>query len=333
MDKNSIIEYLQGNATEEQKQALLEWIRKSPENAKYFASVKDLYVFSSMQSSDAGSFAIESKRTVKSRAWRLVALGVAASLLVALVVDIAVRSNSVRHDDDRVQLSEVKKDYIHTIYTEKGVKGEVTLPDGSMVRMNSDTRIVFPDQFTGSTREVFVSGEAYFDVVSNPDVPMIVTASKNFSLKVLGTAFNVRSYDNEISATATLYRGSIELTSKQPNSDKMQTIMLVPNQTYVINATLNSGKVQPADTVTTKAWLRGELIFDDTPMSDVIKELNRWYGTEFTVLDRTVYNTKLSADFKSCSIREIMDVIKFCSPIDYKITDNQVTLCIKNSVL
>lgn len=226
----------------------------------------------------------------------------------------------LKQEQIRINLAEIPAEKLHTIYTEKGVKSTVQLPDGSTVQLNSDTKITFPDNFVGDTREVELSGEAYFKVKTDSLKPLIVNTKKGFQVKVLGTEFNVKSYDNDNTAQATLYQGSINLIT--PTA----TTVVKPNEQAVIETNKVVKLVVPSVIADTKAWTEGRLVFEETRMSEVVKMLERWHGVKMIVKDPKILNYTITANFNSESIYQIMYIIKNCSLVDYKIMGNVVTL-------
>ena len=268
------------------------------------------------------------------RNWnRISCYGAAAAIFIALCVNIGLMLDKESGGEvlqKRDLLSGMPANYLHTIYTNRGVKGEVTLPDGSVVKLNSDSRIVFPDKFSGSTREVYVSGEAYFSVVTNPDTPMIVFTNMNLMVKVYGTEFNLRAYPEDHNARATLFKGRIDMLSRETGGKDKVLAVIKPNESFVLKESREPVYILKADTLQQGAWRYGKLIFDLTPMDAVIRELERWHGAEFVVKDPSIYKLKFSANFKQESLVQILEILKFCSDIDYRLDDeNKVTLFYK----
>src|ERR1019366_6846207 len=105
------------------------------------------------------------------------------------------------------------------------VKSKIVLSDGSVVTLNSETTLRYPAEFNGQTREVYLDGEAFFDVAKDHKHPFIVHAGK-MNVRVLGTAFNIKSYANDATSETTLIRGAIEVTMSDRPSDR---IILKPN--------------------------------------------------------------------------------------------------------
>lgn len=339
MTKQLIIKYISGKATESEQQSVLDWVALNNDNFKYYITLKNLWVSQNMPNSKASASEIvqiknsinsSSKQSNKFSFNTIIKYAVAGSIIILLGLNLnfLIRNKhpQVSTDRERILLSYLPQEYKHTLYTNNGVKGYVRLPDGSQVWLNSASKIEYPDKFSGDTREVEISGEAFFDVISNPEMPMIVNTNKDFRVEVLGTKFNIRSYDNDNEAQTTLFSGSITLTRKLGNSTRELITQLSPKESFIIRSKQAPLLIKQADTTKQKAWKEGKLLFESTPISEVIKMLERWHGTEFQVLDDEVLNYKITANFKSESIIQIMEMIQFCSFVDYSLNGNKVTL-------
>ena len=206
------------------------------------------------------------------------------------------------------------------------------LPDSSKVWLNSDSRITYPEYFSGETRNISLSGEAYFEVTKDSIHPMIVKTDRNFSIEVIGTSFNLKCYKNDNNIEATLYSGIIKANYNNVATLKNETLTLKPNESFIYNeskaiGTSNNNKpFYYPEPEKLKAWKDGTLIFNETPMLEVIKILERWHGTTFIITDKEIYNYNLSAEFKSESIIQILEIMKLIMPIDYNYSNNVVTL-------
>ncbi|MEG0517834.1 MAG: DUF4974 domain-containing protein [Bacteroidales bacterium] len=213
---------------------------------------------------------------------------------------------------------------MNTYYTENGVKARVLLPDSSVVWLNSGSRIVYPKNFDSDKRRVSFEGEGYFDVVRNPEWPMEVVTPKGMKVEVLGTKFHIKSYDNDQEEQATLFSGRIDISKSSGSKKVLDMRVLKPRESLRFT---NAGKVvltAVADTTKKVAWKKGELLFEQTPMSEVIKMLERWHGVKVVVQDPAVLSYTFTADFSSESIVQIFELFRFTSPIDYIIEDNKV---------
>lgn len=339
MTKCLLIKYISGNTSPQEDELVHKWIHADSRNLRYFAELKSVWIFQNMPTESArnmsadvdgnitasvGTFSV--LRVIRSPKKIMVAAVIIAMLgfNVCLLVDKYI--GKPKELTDRVLLGTIPDGYKHTVYTNKGTKATVELPDGSKVWLNADSKITFPDKFMGSTREVQICGEAFFDVVSDSLQPMIVSTNKNFKIRVLGTKFNVKSYDNDADAKTTLVSGIVELIEEKAGEGEVVIAKLSNEESYTIKNNATVGVVAKSDTTKQIAWKNGCLIFDSTPLSEVIKQLERWHGTKFKVDDPSILNFRYTAEFNSESVVQIMEMLKFISRLDYSIKDNVVHL-------
>jgi ferric-dicitrate binding protein FerR (iron transport regulator) len=269
----------------------------------------------------------EGNRRLHYKGWLLSAAAV-VSILLALNISFMVfnsKQSIITESAPRVLITDFPAEQLYTLSTNKGVKAFAELPDGTKVWLNSDSKLTFPYTFLGPTREVALSGEVFFDVAQDSLSPMIITTNRGFMVKVLGTKFNIKSYANDSEARTTLLSGALEIIKIEMVAGKLKQTSIVLNnqQSYIVSDNESTKLVPVSDTIKQTAWRNGKLIFDYTPLTEVIKQLERWHGVEFLVEDRAAYDIKLTAEFEQESIIQIMEMIKFCSTIDYQIQDRR----------
>ncbi len=347
MRKALLIKYVAGEATEQEQQEVLVWANKSDLNMNYLTSLKITYISAHMpvtEASEADLAAIKNEIMHRKRdeemllsrnryrIFSFISIAAAAVAVIAFILkpDSFSREevkqtllSDIREGRVELALSDMPQEALQTVYTEKGVKSSIVLPDGSLVKLNSDSKITYPVKFIGSTREVSISGEAYFNVVSDSLHPMIVTTVKGSKIKVLGTEFNVKSYEDDVEETTTLYSGKISLIAGGSANEKV----LLPAQQAVVDIQEKVMSIsKPSALQETKAWTEGKIIFDETPLDEVVKILERWHGVEITSRDSKILKYKITANFESESIYQIMYIIKNCALVDYTIDGKKVTL-------
>jgi len=162
-----------------------------------------------------------------------------------------------------------------TLSTPRKGQYRMTLPDGTKVWLNAESSLKFPTQFAGNSREVELRGEGYFEVSHNATKPFIVN-TRGQKLKVLGTKFNINSYENETAILTTLVSGSVELTNTQ---NKTQ-VKLKPGQQGILRSLSSNFSVDNVDTEVFTAWTSNDFHFDSTPLKEVFKQLERWYDID-----------------------------------------------------
>ncbi len=157
---------------------------------------------------------------------------------------------------------------MNTMSTPKGGQYRLILPDGTKVWLNAASSITFPVVFTGGQRRVTVNGELYFDVAKNHKQPFIVDINEKSRVEVLGTGFNINSYEDEGAIKTTLLEGSIKINA---------ATILKPGQQAIIMSDKESPLVQQADIIKTLAWKNGMFDFNDADLHSVMHQLERWY--------------------------------------------------------
>nr|WP_295928779.1 FecR family protein [uncultured Dyadobacter sp.] len=168
-----------------------------------------------------------------------------------------------------------------TVSTGKGQMQTIMLPDGSRVILNASSSISYEKQWNGkATREVTLEGEAFFDVAHNPSQPFFVKTGR-MEIRVLGTAFNVKSWNAQRIFETTLVRGKVTIKDHQAPENK-ETV-LQPNEQAVLSP--QSAKLETA-TITVHEdsyWHKGRLIFEDEPVEVIARELEKWYHVKISV--------------------------------------------------
>ena len=240
-----------------------------------------------------------------------------------LASNIFLHGEVAEKADDRNVLSAENVE----VFTHKGVVSKVLLPDSTVVWMNAGTKLQYPSDFSDGLREVHISGEAFFEVKRDESRPMVITTNRNAGISVLGTSFLVKSYEDEDISKVTLFNGSVRYSD--PDREDLN-IIPKPGESIICSKADSSFKVVEINDLSREiAWRDGNLIFDKTPMRDVIRTLERWYGTEFKILNESIYNYTLTATFYSESVTQVMELIKYCIPVKYAKENNVVTIYLK----
>jgi hypothetical protein len=165
----------------------------------------------------------------------------------------------------------------NTLTTQKGQQYPLTLSDGTEIFLDASTSIRFPVAFTGNDREVTINGRAYFHVAENKALPFYVIKGDR-KVRVYGTQFNVSAYDNEKDIKVTLVQGSVQV------SNGKKATMITPGQQAVLSIGTEDIKViENADVEQAIAWKNGIISMHHADMSDILKEIERWYDVEVVV--------------------------------------------------
>lgn len=161
----------------------------------------------------------------------------------------------------------------HTLAVSKGAEFQLILPDGTKVWLNSDSELKYPNVFNAKTRQVYLKGEAYFEVTHSEHQPFIVKAG-DCAIRVLGTAFNVSSYAGEKQIVTTLVKGKVAYAAGNNRGE------LTPGEQCIYGKETQKAKVQKVDVNRFISWKNGLFIFDHATMEELGKQISRWYNVE-----------------------------------------------------
>ena len=204
-------------------------------------------------------------------------------------------------------------------------KGEyfVVLGDGTKVWINSDSRLEFPNRFSGKIREVDLKGEAYFEVMPDPEKPFYVRVGES-RVRVLGTAFNVMAYQEERQTEVALLQGKVSVNV----ADK--TYMLVPGEIVTLDRESGQAIVRKGDVEAMVDWKAGRFNFEDMPLEKLTQRLARWYGVSFVFEDDMVKELRFSgAVTKYRTLDYVLDMISKTTDVEFGLQQGKVVASLK----
>ena len=229
---------------------------------------------------------------------------------------------TINNDTIAVVLNE-KSAAMNQIIIPYGKRSEITLSDGTHIWLNSGSQLSYPTEFQKESREVYLSGEAFFDVQPDPGKPFYVV-TRDIKIKVLGTSFNVSSYTEDNTIQTVLVKGKV---SAGKNNLFAKTIELVPGERMTYQKMEENIVKDQVDVRLYDSWIKGYLIFDNIPITDVYKKLERYYNLKINAedgLEKITFSGKL--DLKE-NIKEVLDNISFASSV--KVLENNGSYLIK----
>jgi transmembrane sensor len=169
----------------------------------------------------------------------------------------------------------------NTMHTPKGRQFQLVLPDGTKVWLNAASSIKYPTQFIGNERRVEVTGEAYFEVVKNAQLPFIVGIPQGSEVKVLGTHFNINAYDDEDAIKTTLLEGSIRIGNRQSAMEAERAVVLKPGEQAVLSRAHPPLTIHHSPNLEqVLAWKNGLFNFNGYDIKAVMREIGRWYDLD-----------------------------------------------------
>lgn len=273
----------------------------------------------------------EKSRRKKMYRWIMATTGLAAMLFLAIAIWPAFEKNKVP-----VHMNEV--------VTQGGSKTTIHLPDGSSVILNTGSSITYNKDFGIAAREIYLKGEAFFQIARNEALPLTVHAG-NVGIIVKGTEFNVKAYAEDSTVETSLITGAIEVYSQ---ADPERKILLRPNEKILIGktATISSspsakpvintgqelftlGKITPNPTdssINEIAWIENKLVFYKEPFETLAKKMESWYNVSIYFKDEKLNHLTFTGSFEKEDIVEALDALRQITDFDYEIENRTVTI-------
>lgn len=214
----------------------------------------------------------------------------------------------------------------NTLIVPYGKRFEIQLSDGTRVHLNAGTSLKYPVKFIkGQSRQVFLKGEAFFDVSTDAKHPFIVNAEE-MNIRVLGTQFNVSSYPEDEHITTVLLEGSVGVYSSDETYNQKTATLLNPGFKAEWNLKNQEIKLDEADTETHTAWMDGRLILNGVPFNDILKKLERQYNVVFINNNMALENRRFTARFDVENIYQVMQSFSYSASFTYKFDSNKIII-------
>lgn len=321
--------YLNDRSDKESEAIVKAWLKESPENIQQFKEIVDIRFLTQQKTVDyhpntekLWDELVERIQPFENKSKRFLLpylkyTAIAAAIVLAFFVGQG-RYFSHKAGVDSSQL-------YSTLSTESGERSHMMLPDGTKVWLNTDSELKYASDFNQEHRDVYITGECYFEVTKDAHNPFIVHA-KDLQVKVYGTHFNVKESSSTKQAEVTLVEGKVEVLSPENKS----LSYLSPGE----KLTLKGEKYQVEKENNPNAliaWTQGILTFEDQPFEEVVDYLENWYGVSIH-LDQSLHNNhRYTFKVKTESLREVLDLISVITPIHYKIDGDNVFITSKRS--
>ena len=312
---NLIIGYLQNRLNKEGTKVFFAWLDENAENKKVFFELKAIYesVNTPVDIEKSWNRLLSkhenrSKKSARIEFWKYAAVAMVAVLITSSAF---------------FSLHTGKQNHYPVKYTTGNglVANTLELPDGSRVQLAHSSELYYGNEYGKNKREVYLKGEAFFDIATNKDKPFVVKLDKQ-EITALGTQFNVMAYPSDSVYTTTLIEGSVKL-----NTGNTENI-LHPNQQLKYNNVKNSIRI--ANNVNTEfvtSWISGYYHFSEETLKTMLHRLGHIYGVKINTNFKTLDTRKFSGTFYSGQkISDILEIIKISIPIKYSIEDDQILI-------
>lgn len=351
--KDIVIKYLVNETTPDETQLVLHWIQSSEQNKTDFLDMQAL-VDSILASTNPHKLNSEQAYQKLRKQFGNGKFGVKPTekrilpffLKIAAIFILGFGISWMMHNQVNQRVNVADAIRYQKIYVPYGSKTKLELPDGTKVTLNSGSSLKYPLQFGIKTRDVFLEGEAYFDVKKDKTKPFYVNTA-GIHIKVLGTSFNVKSYPEEKTVETTLITGSVQIYSDKNMKTDANPILLKPNQKaiytkstgFIANQNITDSKkaeakvrIEPirvqsiVKTELFTSWKDNRLEFDNELFRDVIVKMERWYNVEVDVNNSALKEARFSGKFDKENIEQAMKALVVVTPFRYEINKNKIRI-------
>jgi transmembrane sensor len=322
--KEIILRFLGGDASSEEIVLLQTWLEESKANRQYFDEVNSTY---------QASITLNRLNPHKvDHAWRMLSQRIeqepslhkkrpnSRSLLVfkiAATVCLLIGTAALLF---RIIPGGTPEQRATIVRNSKGNNTRILLPDSSTVWLNANSTLEYTSEFGTTNREVTLKGEAFFDV--KKDNKAFIVKTDKIQVHVKGTRFNIEAYKKNAMVKTTLEEGKVEL--HVGGSNKFFTMK--PGDQIILNTQLNDVVVKKVNPFDISAWKEDKLVFDNTPLSEVIAKLENRYKVNIKIDSKKAIRERLSMTIEQEDIEEVLDLIKLSSQLQIKMEGNEIVL-------
>lgn len=349
--------YFKKQITNSEQHLLENWIADSEEHALLFkeidANIKAGFPFPGNFNEDTFQTWSELKEDYKipryfsmplKKLYRLAAAIMIPLLLMGGLGGFFITKSYIKNDTNNA---------LTTIYSPGGQKTKVILPDKSIVWLNARTTLKYASAFNEKQRNVYIDGEAFFDVTHDKNRPFIVQTS-TINIKVYGTTFNVKAYKEDNITEATLVKGKISIEGLSVSGEDGNEIIIHPNETFsyvkdkaafekaklpesTTQDKIVSKRVEPIIQIAQKvdvalivAWKDGKLCFKDENFATLAYKLEQWYNVKIHFEDTEVQEIKYTGNFEKENINQVLKYLQMLTPFEYDMKLNEINIRYKN---
>lgn len=295
VDWEKLVRYVSGESNDEEKKAIQDWIKASPENEQLYNKVQKIWstypakkpaseyqhMWKNIQSKTG--IGQDQQKTRKNKPARIIQYQFRRIAAVAAVFIFTLLVPYLLIQNDIIRLTPSQN--LALVDVENGETKTVILPDGSTVILDSGTELKYPRKFTESTREVFLSGEGYFQVEHNPQQPFVVRTKSSIT-RVLGTSFNIRDWNDNGRISLAVTEGRVAFGSS--DTPETEAVILTKNQYTEIS---NDGVVQEPSSIETErftSWINGTIHLTNASLPEIINQVERWYSLKIEFEDKSI---------------------------------------------
>lgn len=314
MQDTLLHKYLIGEASEAEVQKVFEWMEASPENRQELVRLKQIWAITSAAEVDENIAWSEISKQVnepkeKKSVW-LAFVKYAAVAILLMGVGAITQRLFLKNRTSEIYAANT------SFEVPVGQMSCVILPDGTMVHLNSQSKLSYPNSFSSGNRVVELSGEGYFNVQTDKEHPFIVKTPGNVHVKVYGTAFNLRAYKDERKIQTVLEEGKVSII----DNNGTELTQLVPGERASYSFKTNKIRVNKVRTELFSSWKDGLITFRNERLEDIARMMQRWYNVKIVIEDKKLADELYNGTImKNKPLDQILEVFRITSEIEYEV--------------
>jgi transmembrane sensor len=257
----------------------------------------------------------------QTRSWFSSGYKIAAAMVLLAAFSFVVFYFINRQSEDVTSAQIITKENL------RGRKSTIFLKDGSVVYLNAESKIHFPEVFSDSLREIQLEGEAYFDIAKDEARPFIVSIGE-LKISVLGTSFNVHAYDDTEFIKVSLISGKVRVESGESNDyTDNGKVQLVAGQSVSYSKKQNTfTKVSTFNPALDAGWKDGTIVFENASMENMLQRFGRWYNVDFEIKNAPAFQWNYTGEFGNQTLQDVLESLSFSQKFEYKINKDKVEI-------
>ena len=311
-----LIEYYEGKLEGEAYDEVKAWIASSEDNRRMARRIYSLLLAADVHQVRKEIDTEKALKKVKGRkiaqkktiSWWEWGQRAAAILFLPLVGLLLWQQNRIEQSEPMAEMLEVR--------TNPGMTTRLNLPDGTSVCLNSGSTLSYPSRFTGDTRSVSLSGEAYFEVAKDAERRFIVHTPDQSAVEVYGTHFNLEAYPNDPNITTTLTEGKVGFLYKEGTTTRRA--ILEPGQKLVYDTSSQSLSRHRTSGIAELSWTEGKIIFENTPLPEALRMLGKRFNVDFIVKNPGLNTDRFTGTFTTQRLEKILRYFEISSRIRWR---------------
>jgi len=311
-----IEKYLSGEISSEEQSRLEAWLNHAPENQDLLDKMDEYWKLTGMMkpalSIDTENAYQTFKGNIGSKSSPTPIFGMVLKIAASILL-LAVAGYFIFNITQKSQ---------HTEFNTGDFTSEVVLPDGSKVVLNKNSSLKYPESFSGKTREVILIGEGFFEVENNPEQPFLVEAGST-TIKVLGTSFNIEAYEKSTTINVNVKTGKVGFYKA---GERETMVTMLPGDHAIFNKQRNIITLEESANLNFLFWKDQILSFKDTPMDEVLQQLEKHYKTKFSIQNQEITNCTFTSTFTNPTLDEVLEVISLSLNLKFVQDQNGFTV-------